>query len=59
MRHFYFRMFLGVIFLACAVYSFITGSAQSALFYAAFGGGFLYSGYAMKKKNQNDKRRKR
>lgn len=54
MRHFYFRFVLGVVFLCCAVYSFITANIPFALLYVALGGVFLYSSYIMWKKNRNN-----
>jgi hypothetical protein len=42
MRHFYFRLILGVVFAICAVYSFITANISFALMYVVLGGVFLY-----------------
>lgn len=53
MRHFYFRLVLGVVFLICAVFSFITMNAF-ALLYVALGGVFLYSACSVWKKNKGN-----
>lgn len=50
MRHYYFRLFLGVIFLVCGVFSLITMNFPFALFFFAFGGRCLYSAYTLWKK---------
>lgn len=54
MRHFYFRLILGVVFVICAVYSFITANIPFALLYAVLGGLFLYSAYSIRMKNKDD-----
>lgn len=43
MRHFYFRFILGVVFVICAIYSFITANIPFALMYVVLSGVFLYS----------------
>lgn len=43
MRHFYFRFILGVVFVICAIYSFITVNILFALMYVVLSGVFLYS----------------
>lgn len=55
MRHFYFRLILGVIFIICAVYSFITANIPFALMYVVLGGVFLYSAYTIWKKNKDNR----
>ena len=56
MRHFYFRLILGVVFVICAVYSFITANIPFALMYVVLGGVFLYSAYTIRKKNKGNRR---
>lgn len=55
MRHFYFRLILGIIFVICAVYSFITANIPFALMYVVLGGVFLYSAYTIRKKNKDNR----
>jgi len=55
MRHFYFRLILGVVFAVCAVYSFITANIPFALLYVVLGGVFLYSACTIRKKNKDDR----
>jgi hypothetical protein len=43
---------LGVVFLICAVYSFISANIPFAFLYVALGGVFLYSSYFVWKKNK-------
>lgn len=56
MRHFYFRLVLGIIFVICMIYSFITANIPFALFYLAFGGMFLFSAYSIWKKEKDNRR---
>lgn len=56
MRHFYFRLILGVAFAICAVYSFITANTSFALLYIVLGVVFLYSAYMIWKKNKDNRR---
>ena len=56
MRHFYFRLILGVIFVICAVCSFITVNIPFALMYVVLGGRFLYSAYTIQKKGDSDRK---
>ena len=56
MRHFYFRLVLGLVFAGCAVYSFVTANIPFALMYVALGGVFLYSACTIRKKEENDRR---
>ena len=46
MRHFYFRLILGVVFIVCMIY----------LLYVFLGGAFLYSAYSIWKKEKNNRR---
>jgi len=55
MRHFYFRLILGVVFASCTVYSFIMVNIPFALLYVVLGGVFLYSAYTIWKKNRDDR----
>lgn len=55
MRHFYFRLALGVVFALCAVYSFITANIPFALLYVVLGGVFLCSACTIRKKNKDDR----
>lgn len=55
MRHFYFRLILGVVFAICAVYSFITANIPFALLYVVLDGVFLYSAYTIWKKKKDDR----
>jgi hypothetical protein len=55
MRHFYFRLILGVVFAICAVYSFIKANIPFALMYVVLGGVFLYSAYTIWKKNKDNR----
>lgn len=54
MRHFYFRFIMGIIWLLCAVFSGITLNIPFAVFYIALGIHFLYSAYAIWKKNKSN-----
>ncbi len=54
MRHFYFRLILGMVFAVCAVYSFITVNIPFALMYVVLGGVLLYSAYTIWKKNKDN-----
>ncbi len=56
MRHFYFRLVLGVVFIICTVYSFITSNTQFVLMYLALGGVFLFSAYSIWKKEKDNRR---
>lgn len=56
MRHFYFRLILGLIFVGCAVCSFVTVNIPFALMYVALGGIFLYSARTIRKKEENNRR---
>lgn len=56
MRHFYFRLILGVVFVVCAVYSFITANIPFLLMYVILGGVFLYSAYTIWKKGDSDRK---
>lgn len=55
MRHFYFRLILGILFLACLVFSLVTMNIPFAVLYLALGIAFLSSAYSLWKDN-SDKR---
>ena len=52
MRHFYFRLILGIVFIGCMIYSFVTMNIPFALLYIFLGGVFLYSAYSIWKKEK-------
>lgn len=52
MRHIYIRLFLGILFLLCLVFSLVTGNLPFALLYLLLGGLFLGSAYALWRKNK-------
>jgi predicted membrane protein len=56
MRHFYFRLILGVVFIACMIFSFVTMNIPFALLYLALGAVFLFSAYSLWKKNKDNRR---
>lgn len=56
MRHFYFRLVLGLIFVGCAIYSFVTVNIPFALMYVVLGGVFLCSACTIRKKEENNRR---
>lgn len=53
MRHFYFRLVLGIIFLVSMIFSFIMGNIPFALLYLILGGAFLFSSYSLWKDNKD------
>ena len=56
MRHFYFRLILGIVFIGCMIYSFVTMNIPFALLYIFLGGVFLYSAYSIWKKEKDNRR---
>lgn len=54
MRHIYIRSILGLIWLAAAIVTGISGMLEMAGLYVILGGVFLYSAYSLWKKGQND-----
>lgn len=54
MRHVYIRGLLGVIWLAAAVVSGISGSIEMAVLYVILGGVFLYSAYTIWKQEKDN-----
>lgn len=55
MRHFYFRLVLGIVFLICMVYSFITVNISFVVMYLILGGAFVFSAYSIWKKEKNNR----
>lgn len=53
MRHVYIRGIMGLIWLAVAVISGISGSLETAGLYVILSGVFLYSAYAVWKKERD------
>ena len=56
MRHFYFRLILGIVFVACMVFSFVTMNIPFAILYPVLGGAFLFSAYSLWKKGKDNRR---
>ena len=56
MRHFYFRLILGIVFVCCMIYSFVTMNIPFALLYLFLGGVFVASADSLWKKNKDDRR---
>ncbi len=53
MRHFYFRLIFGIVWLAVAVVSVIKANMSFAALYAVLGIVFLWSAYASRKKEKD------
>lgn len=56
MRHFYFRLILGIVFIACMIFSFVTMNIPFALLYLALGAVFLLSAFSLRKKDKDNRR---
>lgn len=56
MRHFYFRLILGIVFIGCMIFSFVTMNISFALLYLALGVVFLLSAYSLWKKDKDNRR---
>lgn len=54
MRHFYFRLLFGIVWLAVAAVSAVKGNGSLAALYAAVGIVFLGSAYAIRKKEKEN-----
>lgn len=54
MRHFYFRLIFGIIWLAVAVVSAVKSNLSFAALYAVLGIVFLWSAYSIRKKDKDD-----
>lgn len=58
MRHFYFRLILGIVFIGCMIFSFVTVNIPFAVLYLVLGIVFLASAYSLwKKEKDKDNRR--
>ncbi len=53
MRHFYFRLILGMVWLTAAVVSAVKANLSSAALYAALGIIFLWSAYSTWEKDKD------
>ena len=56
MRHFYFRLILGIVFIGCMIYSFATMNIPFALLYLFLSGMLLASAYSLWKKDKDHRR---
>ncbi|NCB33477.1 MAG: hypothetical protein EOM64_06295 [Erysipelotrichia bacterium] len=56
MRHFYFRLALGIVFLGCMIYCFAITNIKLALMYLLFSAALLFSAYTLRKKDANHQR---
>lgn len=56
MRHFYFRLILGIVFLVCMIYSIITANVQFVLLYLFLSIVLLASAYSLWKKDRDNRR---
>lgn len=56
MRHFYFRLILGIVFIGCIIYSFVTMNIPFALLYLFLSGMLLASAYSLRKKDKDHRR---
>jgi len=54
MKHFYFRLLFGIVWLAVAAVSAVKGNVSLAALYAAVGIVFLGSAYAIRKKEKEN-----
>ena len=55
MRHIYIRGIIGLIWLAAAIVSGVSGKFEMSALYAILGGVFLYSAYITWKKDKDNK----
>lgn len=55
MRHFYFRLFLGIVFVACLVFSIFTLNVPFAVLYLVLSIAFLFSAYSLWKKDKDNR----
>lgn len=56
MRYFYFRLILGIVFIVCMIFSFVTMNIPFSLLYLFLGAMFLFSAYLLWKKDKDDRR---
>ena len=54
MRHFYFRLILGIVWLAAAVFSVVSANIPFAALYVVLGIVFLRSAYSIWKKEKGE-----
>lgn len=54
MRHFYFRLILGIVFAVCMIFSIATMNILFALLYLFLGTLFLVSAHTLWKKGKDD-----
>ena len=54
MRHFYFRLIFGIVWLAAAVVSTVRSNISFAALYAVLGIVFLWSAYSIQKKEKDE-----
>lgn len=59
MRHFYFRLILGSVWLAAAIFSAVRSNISFAALYVVLGIVFLGSAYAIWKQEKKDKDNRR
>ena len=55
MRHYDFRLILGILFLVCMIFCFITANIPFALLYLMLGGMFSLSARSLHKKSSEEK----
>lgn len=55
MRHFYFRLILGIVWLAAAIFSVVNANILFAVLYVILGVVFLWSAFSIWKKEKKDK----
>ncbi len=53
MRHFYFRLIFGIVWLAAAVFSAVMANISFAVLYVILGIIFLWSAYSIRKKERD------
>ena len=56
MRHFYFRLILGIVFIGCMIFSFVTMNIPFAVLYLVLVIVFLASAYSLWKKDKENRR---
>ena len=59
MRHFYFRLILGIVWLGAAIASAVKANMSFATLYTVLGIVFLWSAYSIRKKEKKDKDNRR
>ena len=57
MRHFYFRLILGIVWLAAAAVSAVKANISFAALYASLGIVFLWTAYSILKKEKEKEKR--